>query len=123
MKRESALGRKERRNLKQRHADLMKCGYRGSYDRVAAFARVWGRQQQEASKVGRDTFVALVFTPGEAFQFDWSEDWLVIGTERPKRVVSGSKLTHAVVRNGLVALKNVRGYPWPVLASADTVAT
>jgi hypothetical protein len=26
--------------------------------------------------------VPLVFAPGEAFQFDWSEDWAVIGGER-----------------------------------------
>ena len=24
---------------------------------------------------GRGTFVPLAFEPGEAFQFDWSEDW------------------------------------------------
>ena len=43
LKRESARGRKERRNLKQLHGELMKLGYTGSYDRVAAFARVWRR--------------------------------------------------------------------------------
>ena len=26
----------------------------------------------------------LVFAPGEAFQFDWSEDWAVLGGERTK---------------------------------------
>ena len=51
LKRESVRGRKERRNLKQLHRDLMKCGYTGSYDRVAAFSRVWRRQRQEASTV------------------------------------------------------------------------
>ena len=25
----------------------------------------------------------LAFLPGEAFQFDWSEDWAIIGGERP----------------------------------------
>ena len=33
--------RKERRTMKQMHADLVKLGYEGSYARVAAFARVW----------------------------------------------------------------------------------
>lgn len=27
----------------------------------------------------RGTFVPLVFTVGEALQFDWSEDWAVLG--------------------------------------------
>jgi hypothetical protein len=29
--------------------------------------------------------VPLVFAPGEAFQFDWSEDWAYVGGERIKR--------------------------------------
>ena len=33
--------RKERRTVKQMHADLVKLGYDGSYERVAAFARAW----------------------------------------------------------------------------------
>ena len=95
LKRESVRGRKERRNLKQLHRDLMKCGYTGSYDRVAAFSRVWRRQRQEASTVSRNAFVALVFAPGEAFQFDWSEDWVVIGAERTKLQVAQFKLCHS----------------------------
>ncbi len=95
LKRESARGRKERRNLKQLHGELMKLGYTGSYDRVAAFARVWRRQRQEASKVSRDTFVPLVFAPGKAFQFDWSEDWVVICSERTKLMVAQFKLCHS----------------------------
>ena len=54
-------------------------GYDGSYNRVAAFARAWKeechRLQQTA---GRGSFVPLSFAPGEAFQFDWSEDFAVI---------------------------------------------
>ena len=95
LKRESVRGRKERRNVKQLHGELMKHGYTGSYDRVAAFARVWRRQQQEASKVSWNAFVALVFAPGEAFQFDWSEDWVVIGAERTKLMVAQFKLCHS----------------------------
>jgi hypothetical protein len=60
-------------------------GYRGSYDRVAAFARNWKQRQHEAQQTtGRGTFVPLTFAPGEAFQFDWSEDWAVMGGERTK---------------------------------------
>ncbi len=35
LKRESTRGRKQRRNLKQLYADLVKRGYSGSYDRVS----------------------------------------------------------------------------------------
>ena len=68
--------RKERRTVKQMHADLVKLGYDGSYERVAAFARAWRDDRHGAEQTsGRGTFVPLVFQPGEAFQFDWSEDW------------------------------------------------
>ena len=33
---------------------------------------------------GRGNYVPLVFQPGEAVQFDWSEDWAVIGGKRTK---------------------------------------
>jgi len=93
---EPGKGRKQRRNLRQMHADLVALGYRGSYDRVAAFARSWRRRQREAAAVaGRGTFVPLVFAPGEAFQFDWSEDWAVLGGERLKLRVAHFKLAHS----------------------------
>ena len=58
----------------------MQLGYTGSYDRVASFARIWRQQQQEAKKTSaRHTYVPLSFAPGEAFQFDWSEDYALIG--------------------------------------------
>jgi len=60
--------------------DLVALGYRGSYDRVAAFARDWRRRQREVAQVaGGGTFVPLVFAPGEAFQFDWSDDCMDAG--------------------------------------------
>ena len=77
--------RKQRRSLKQMHADLCVLGFDGSYDAVARFAREWRRQQLELSKgASKHTYIPLQFKPGEAFQFDWSEDWAVIGGERVK---------------------------------------
>lgn len=77
--------RKQRRTLRQMHAALLTKGYTGSYGRVAAFAREWRRAEQERLRTaGRGTFVPLAFAPGEAFQFDWSEDIARIGGERVK---------------------------------------
>jgi len=68
--------RKGRRTVKQMHADLVKLGYDGSYGRVAAFARAWRDDRHRTEQTtGRGTYVPLVFQPGEAFQFDWSEDY------------------------------------------------
>ncbi len=38
--------RKQKRTIKQLHADLMSLGYEGSYGRVAAFARTWKEERQ-----------------------------------------------------------------------------
>ena len=96
LKTETAKSRKQRRTGKQIHADLVALGYDGSYSRVAAFIRAWkaNRQVQEQT-TGRGTFVPLVFMPGEAFQFDWSEDWAVLGGERVKLQAAHTKLSHS----------------------------
>ena len=77
--------------------DLKVLGYSGSYNRVAAaFARVWQAQQMQAQQTtGRGTFVPLLFDCGEAFQFDWSEDWAVIAGVRTKLQVAHFKLSHS----------------------------
>src|SRR5690606_40905931 len=38
--------RKQKRTIKQLHADLMSLGYEGSYGRVSAFARAWKEERQ-----------------------------------------------------------------------------
>lgn len=96
LKTEANKPRKQKRTLKQLHADLMSLGYDGSYNRVAAFAREWrDDRQRELQTSGRGTFVPLVFEPGEAFQFDWSEDWAIIGNERTKLQVAHTKLSYS----------------------------
>ena len=95
---EAAKSRKQRRTAKQMHADLVVLGYNGSYGRFAAFVRAWkDERQREAQTSGRGTFVPLVFAPGEAFQFDWSEDWAILGGERVKLQVAHTKLSHSRV--------------------------
>lgn len=93
---ESGKSRKQRRTAKQMHADLVVLGYDGSYGRVAAFVRSWkAERQREAQTSGRGTFVPLVFAAGEAFQFDWSEDWAVLGGRQTKLQVAHTKLSHS----------------------------
>jgi len=96
LKTEAGKPRKQRRNLKQLHTDLVALGFTGSYGRVAAFAREWRAQRQrEQQTSGRGTFVPLAFRAGEAFQFDWSEDYAVLGGERTKLQVAHIKLSHS----------------------------
>lgn len=88
--------RKYKRTAKQMYADLVVLGYEGSYSRVAAFVREWKADRlRELGTSGRGTYVPLVFQPGEAFQFDWSEDWAIIAGERTKLQVAHTKLSHS----------------------------
>ena len=96
LKTETGNSRKQRRNLKQLHVDLVALGFTGSYGRVAAFARKWqADRQRDQQTTGRGTFVPLIFRAGEAFQFDWSEDYAVLGGERTKLQVAHIKLAHS----------------------------
>jgi transposase len=93
---EAGKSRKHKRTAKQMHADLVVLGYDGSYGRVAAFVRTWkADRQREQQTSGRGTFIPLVFAPGEAFQFDWSEDWAILAGERTKLQVAHTKLSHS----------------------------
>jgi len=61
--------------LPSRCADLVHLGIVGPYERVAAFVRAWKADRQHAMQnTGRGILVPLVFHPGEATQFDWSEE-------------------------------------------------
>lgn len=91
---ESRRNRKQRRCLRQLFIDLKAQGYEGSYDRVAAFAREWKRNQPiEQGGTQRGVFIPLRFAPGEAFQFDWSEDYAFIGKDKVKLQVAHFKLS------------------------------
>jgi transposase len=94
LKREAGRPRKQKRTILQLHHDLVSLGYEGSYSRVAAFARTWRRDLQQQLS-GRGTYVPLSFAPGEAFQFDWSEDWAILNGVRVKLQVAHIKLSYS----------------------------
>lgn len=94
--RESRRHRKQRRTVKQLYRDLVSIGYEGSYDRVAAFARQWRASQDDTKRhSSKHVYVPLRFAPGEAFQFDWSEDWVKIDGVRTKLQVAHFKLCYS----------------------------
>jgi transcriptional regulator with XRE-family HTH domain len=62
LKTEAAKSRKQRRSLKQLHEELVDLGFKGSYDRVAAFARQWREGQTEWVNSARNrTFRLLAY--------------------------------------------------------------
>ena len=82
--------KRDRRTAKALYAELKSQGYAGGYTVLADFIRHW-REQAGANAPTR-AFVPLRFELGEAFQFDWSEERLVIGGVWRKLLVAHLKL-------------------------------
>src|SRR6476661_1535795 len=50
-------------------------GYDGGYDAVRRYARRWAKERGQATAAA---FVPLSFAPGEAYQFDWSHEIVLL---------------------------------------------
>jgi hypothetical protein len=62
----------------------------GSYNRVCAFVRRW--KEKTAANPKRAAYVPLTFALGEAFQFDWSCEYVFVGGLRRRLEVAHTKL-------------------------------
>ena len=69
--------RKERRTARRLFEQLQEQGFKGHYCRVTEYLRA--QRAAAGSVTARSAYVPLQFGWGEAFQFDWSEEGLVIG--------------------------------------------
>ena len=69
--------RGERRTGLKLFQQIREQGYDGGYSRVTDFIRDWKREA--GAVTARAAYVPLSFGWGEAFQFDWSEEHLLIG--------------------------------------------
>ena len=74
---DSRRPRRERRTALRLWAQLKEQGFTGSYSRVTEFIRA--RRSEAGAVTARSAYVPLSFAWGEAFQFDWSDEGIVIG--------------------------------------------
>ena len=65
---------RERLTLIRVFEALRASGYEGGYDAVRRYARARRRETRTSS----DAYVPLTFAPGEAYQFDWSHEVVLI---------------------------------------------
>ena len=78
------LSRRERLGLIRIFEDLRGAGYQGGYDAVRRYDQARRRKQGKGLS---DAFVPLSFAPGEAYQFDWSYEIVVLrGVTTPIKV-------------------------------------
>ncbi|MCC8996198.1 MAG: hypothetical protein LM517_03905 [Nitrosomonas sp.] len=80
--------RKDRRTAKMLFEKIRKDGYVGDYTIVCDFICNWRNQGNQC----KTAYVPLKFALGEAFEFDWSEEWLVIGGIHRKVLAAHTKL-------------------------------
>jgi len=92
---------RERLTLIRIFEELRALGYAGGYDAVRRYARRWSREH--ASATGQ-AFVPLVFAPGEAYQFDWSHEIVVLNGATVTVKVAHVRLCHS-------RMMFVRAYP------------
>jgi len=81
--------------------ELRGLGYEGGYDAVRRYAATWRRRESEATS---SAFVPLSFDPGEAYQFDWSHEVVVIDGATVTIKVAHVRLCHS-------RMLFVRAYP------------
>ena len=76
----------------QRLFELLRAeGYQGAYDSVQRHARAWRRARSQQGEV----FIPLWFAPGEAYQFDWSHEVVVLGGVTTTVKVAHIRLCHS----------------------------
>lgn len=69
---------KPKRNGKMLFEELKDRGYCGSYSAVNRYIEAWSAR---SNTVREDTCIPLSFSPGEAYQFDWSTDKVIVNDE------------------------------------------
>ncbi len=92
---------RERMTLIRIFEELRALGYEGGYDAVRRYARSWAKANASATA---NAFVPLTFAPGEAYQFDWSHEIVVLNG-----VTTTVKVAH--VRLCMSRMMFVRAYP------------
>jgi transposase len=93
--------KRQRLTLVRVYEELRNRGYDGSYDAVRRYAASWSKATLEASAAA---YVPLSFDPGEAYQFDWSHEVVLIDGVTTTVKVAHVRLSHS-------RMPFVRAYP------------
>src|SRR5271167_2474886 len=83
---------RERLTLIRLFEELRALGYDGGYDAVRRYARTWSREHASQTTA---VFVPLSFAPGEAYQFDWSHEIVVMSGVTVTVKVAHMRLCHS----------------------------
>src|SRR5262245_1891928 len=96
-----AKSARERLTLTRLFEELRGLGYDGSYDAVRRYAKAWRKQRGVTMA---EAYVPLSFAPGEAYQFDWSHEIILLNGATVTVKVAHVRLCHS-------RMLFVRAYP------------
>jgi transposase len=83
---------RERLTLIRIYEELRDRGYDGGYDAVRRYARKWAKDRGQATAAA---YVPLSFAPGEAYQFDWSHEIVLLSGVTVTVKVAHVRLCHS----------------------------
>ena len=113
----AAKSAREQLTLIRIFEELRERGYDGGYDAVRRYARRWSKERGESTAAA---YVPLSFAPGEAYQFDWSHEVVLLNgitviaaIERVRRKLTSADdgnrqmvdILNAVLTDGLPAVE------------------
>lgn len=83
---------RERLTLIRIYEELRALGYDGSYDAIRRYAKGWAKNRGSATA---QAYVPLYYAPGEAYQFDWSHEIVLINGTTTTVKVAHVRLCHS----------------------------
>ena len=83
---------REQLTLIRIYEEVRALGYEGSYDAVRRYARSWSKKR---GAVTAHAYVPLYYAPGEAYQFDWSHEIILINGVTTTVKVAHVRLCHS----------------------------
>ena len=83
---------RERLTLIRIYEEVRALGYEGSYDAVRRYARTWSKARGSAAA---EAYVPLYYAPGEAYQFDWSHEVVLVSGITVTVKVAHVRLCHS----------------------------
>jgi len=89
---DSKRPRKRRLTARRLHELLQTEGYAGGYDSIQRFTKAWRAQKGKNPTGG---YIPLSFAPGDAYQFDWSHEMVVLAGVAYKLKVAHFRLSHS----------------------------
>jgi transposase len=89
---DEGLPANQRRRTMRLYEALLAEGYAGRDDSVYRFVKLWREQRARRST---QVFIPLVFSPGEAYQFDWSYETVELDGEPVTVKVAQFRLCHS----------------------------